>query len=643
MADIELKLPDGSKKKCKAGTTGLEIAKGIGEGLARASVAVVLDGKLLDLKRPLYKSGDFRIITEKDHEALHVLRHSAAHIMAEAVTSLFPYAKPTIGPVIEDGFYYDFDHEPFRPEDIEKIEKKMRQIIDENRDITREEIQKTADAKRLFKDNKFKLELIDEAAERKETILIYRQGDWFDLCAGPHLPSTGRIRAFKLMKLAGAYWRGDSKRPQLQRIYGTAFFDKKELKRYVEARAEAEKRDHKKIGREQGLFMINEMIGKGLPVWLPKGEIIKEEIERYAIGMERKYGYVRVSTPHLAKEELFITSGHLPHYEDDMYPKMVMDDGTYYLKAMNCPLHHLIYKNTPKSYRDLPLRIAEYGTVYRNELSGALSGLLRVRMLSMNDAHIYCSVDQIKEEIASVFRLIKEHYDLFGLKNYYFRLSLWDPDNTDKYIGSRSNWEMTQDTLRKILQDLKLPFTEASGEAAFYGPKVDIQFKTVLGREETMSTVQLDFAAAERFGLAYTDNDGKENKDVFVIHRAPLSTHERFIAFLIEHYGGKFPLWMSPVQVRILPIADRHRDFADKVRKQFFDAGIRVELDSRTETISKKVREAQIEYVNYIIVVGDKEIENKTVNVRTRDNQVHGEKKPADLLKEILDEIRKKA
>jgi threonyl-tRNA synthetase len=645
---IKITFPDGSSKDFEKGITGEEIAKSISEGLLRKAICIKLDDDLLDLTRPLTKSADLKIITFADLEGKDVFRHSSAHLMAQAITRLYPEAKLTIGPVVDEGFYYDIDHPPFKQEDLEKIEEEMKKIVKEDLKIERKELT-IQEALNMFKDNSYKQEIIknieefgEGKTEKSDTVTIYSQGTFFDLCRGPHLPRTGMIKAFKLTKLAGAYWRGDSKNKQLQRIYGISFPEKKELEEYLKMMEDAEKRNHKKIGEDMELFAIFDLIGKGLPVWLPKGEIIRSEIEAFAIETEKKYGYVRVSTPNLAKKELFEKSGHLPHYEDSMYPSMKMDDGTYYLKAMNCPLHHLVFTHRPKSYKELPLRIAEYGTCYRNELSGALTGLLRVRILRMNDAHIYCTKEQIEQEIESTLTMIKFYYDTFGFEGYTFRLSLHGENNKEKYIDEPENWEYAEEVLRRILMKLKLPFVEAENEAAFYGPKIDIQFRNVYGREETMSTVQLDFAAKTRFNLCYADSEGGINNEVFVIHRAPLSTHERFTAFLIEHCGGKFPLWLSPVQVRILTIADRHNVYADKVCETLNDSGIRAEKDYRSETISKKVRNAQIDQVNYIVVIGDKEAESGTVNVRTRDNVVHGEKELDIFLNELLEEIKSK-
>ncbi len=638
---MKITFPDGSVKEAKTGMTPFEIVKTyVGEGLARAALAAKVNGESWDLFRPINNDSKLEIKTWKDNEGIEAFRHSTAHLLAQAVTELFPEAKPTIGPVVEEGFYYDFFHSPFTEEDLQRIEERMGEIVSRKLEVKRLELTKD-EALKFFKNNKFKIELIKELP-KDEKITAYQQGDFIDLCRGPHLPNTSMIKSFKLTKLAGAYWKGDANNVQLQRIYGISFPDKKELDEYLKRVAEAEKRDHKKIGREMELFMIHETIGKGLPVFLPKGETMVREMEKLAVETERKCGYVRVRSPHLAKQELFIKSGHLPHYEESMYPKMVMDDGTYYLKAMNCPMHHLVYNNKVRSYRDLPLRIAEYGTVYRNELSGTLSGLLRVRMISQNDAHIYCTKDQISSEFEKVIKMNIDYFNLFGFKDYYFRLSLWDPKNKEKYINEPENWKYSEDKLREILKKLKLSYVEATNEAAFYGPKVDIQFKTVIGREETMSTIQLDFAAKKRFELRYNDKDGNLNNEVFVIHRSPLSSHERFMAFVIEHYAGKFPLWLSPVQIKILPIADRHNDYCEDLRLELEEKGLRVEVDLGNERLNKKVRDAELQHVNYILVIGDKEIENKTVNIRTRDNKQLGEKNVEEFIEECLEEVKKR-
>lgn len=559
-----------------------------------------------------------------DHDQnLDDLRHSTAHLLAAAVLKLWPGTHNAIGPSIDTGFYTDFDFGDITisDTDLPKIEQKMREIVKTWDHFKTTEVS-PEQAKKDFAHNPYKLELIEEFAKDGKTLTENNPGDFLDLCKGGHVENPAKeIRHFKLLSIAGAYWRGDSKKKMLTRIYGTAFKTKDDLQKHLKALEEAKLRDHRKLGTELELFFIDETVGKGLIMWLPKGTIIKNEIERLATEKENAYGYVRVVTPHIAKEELFKMSGHLPYYQDTMYPGMKMDDAVYYLKAMNCPHHHMIYKHKPRSYREMPYRMAEYGTVYRNELSGTLAGLLRVRGMSMNDAHIYLRKDQIKDEFKAVIRLTQEEFELFGLKDYWFRLSKWDPENKDKYINEPDNWEYTEQILREVLQEMDVPFKEASDEAAFYGPKVDVQFKSVIGREETMSTIQLDFAAKKRFDLVYIDEEGRENNEVFVIHRAPLSTQERFLAFLLEHYAGNFPLWLSPVQVKIIPIADRHNEYAQQIASKLKDAGIRTEVDTKAESMQKKIRNAQKEKAFYMLVVGDREQEVGEVNVRRRDGE----------------------
>lgn len=578
-------------------------------------------------------------------EQLEKIRHSTSHIMAYAVREIFGNdIKFAIGPVIDEGFYYDFDlgEKTISTDDFKTIEKKMIEIIKQKLNFTKSE---SSIAQALEKTNHqpYKQELINDLATKGETtVSFYKVGEFEDLCRGPHVESTKELGNFKLLKIAGAYWRGNEKNKMLQRIYGTAFKTKDELQKYLIALEEAEKRDHRKIGKEQELFFIDDTIGKGLVMWQPKGTIIRNEIEKLAIEMEDKDEYQRVVTPHLAKEELYLTSGHLPYYKDSMYPAMVMDDGTYYLRAMNCPHHHMMYKHQMRSYRDLPLRIAEYGTVYRNELSGTLAGLLRVRGLAMNDAHIYCRKDQIKNEFKAVLELTLKYFEIFGLENYYFRLSKWDQNHTEKYINEPANWEYSQNVIKEILDEAKVEYVEAEDEAAFYGPKVDIQFKSIIGREETMATIQLDFLAKERFKLHYTDTDGKDNNEVFVIHRAPLSTHERFIAFLIEYYAGIWPVWLSPVQVRVIPISEKFIDYAQEIKLAIKNSKIRVDIDDSNESLGKRIRNAEKEKIPYVLVIGEKEQNDQTVAVRKRSDGDQGSKKIVDFITDIKNEIDNK-
>ncbi len=580
-----------------------------------------------------------------DQDYLDKLRHSTAHLLAAAVLEQYPDAKPTIGPSIENGFYYDFEFStPLSESDLKDIERKMKKLSNswasfEKKDVSPDE------ARAYFAHNPYKLELIEEIIAKGEQLTFYTSGTFTDLCRGGHVerPST-ELKHFKLLSLAGAYWRGDEKNKMLTRIYGTAFPSAEELEAHLNMLEEAKKRDHRLIGKQMSLFFIDDMVGKGLIMWLPKGNVIKETIEAYAKKTEEEAGYVRVTTPHIAKEALYLTSGHLPYYKDDMFPGMVMDDGTYYLRGMNCPHHHRIYQHAPKSYRDLPLRIAEYGTVYRNELSGTLAGLLRVRGLTMNDAHIYCRKDQIKDEFKDVLTLVMKYFDVFGFTDYWFRLSKWDPQHTDKYINEPDNWEHAESVLREVLTEMKVPFTEVDDEAAFYGPKVDVQFRSAIGREETMSTIQLDFLAKSRFGLTYTDSVGNENGDVFVIHRAPLSVHERFMAFLIEHYAGNFPLWLAPVQVALLPVSEKHTAYAQQVREALKLAGIRTELDLDNKTLPAKIRSWTLQKTPYMCIIGDKEAQSSelAVSVRTRSGEDLGMLSLTTLIDQLRSDIDKK-
>jgi threonyl-tRNA synthetase len=595
------------------------------------------------------------------NDKLHNLRHSLAHILASAVIEMFPKGQLGVGPVIENGFFYDFLlPRPLTPEDISKLEKRMRELVKQKLAFERNEMS-FADATKYFEDSNqpFKLQLIDDIEkygttvfdeiEQKDrppiktkllTVTLYKTGKFTDLCRGGHVINTSEIdpQSFKLDKISGAYWRGDQKNPQMQRIYGLSFATKKELDEYLHQREEALKRDHREIGKKLKLFIFDDLVGAGLPLWLPKGTILKDEIEKFAKETEDAAGYKRVSTPHIGKQQLFETSGHLPYYAESMFPPMKLDDGNYYMKAMNCPFAHLIYRSEMHSYKELPLRLGEYGTVYRYELSGTLAGLLRVRMLSMNDAHIYCRADQIADEFTKVIEMIKYYYEIFGIKDYYFRLSLHDPKNKEKYIDEPEMWKFTENELRKIMKKSKVKFVEAVGEAAFYGPKIDVQLKSVTGREETASTNQLDFAAAQRFNLNYIDKDGKE-KPVYVIHRAPLGTHERFVAFLIEHFAGNFPTWLAPVQAQILPISEKQNKYAAQVLKELKENGIRAELDDRNESVGRKIREAEMQKIPYMLIVGEKEMKAKSVAIRSKGKDT-GAVKLSKFIEKIQKEIK---
>ena len=639
MSMIQVKINDEETHEYASGITAGDILQNV-YGKRSGAVAANVDGIERDMSFTINENCKIEPILGESEQGLYILRHSCAHLLAQAVVEIFPDAKPTIGPPIEHGFYYDFHMNPIGDNDLKKIEKRMQQLVRENIKIHREEYE-NSELREMFQGNKFKIEIMDDKIGNEVGSTAYRQGDFVDLCRGPHVPSTSHLRWFKLTSTSQAYWRADRNREPLTRIYGMCYATKEGLKERQRQIEEASKRDHKKIGKEMELYMIDEMIGKGLPVWLPNGEILKSEIERYALETEEEYGYDRVTTPVLAKKELFECSGHLPHYAEGMYPPMEMDDGTYYLKAMNCPMHHLVFSNKKRSYRELPLRIAEYGTVYRNEMSGTLAGLLRVRMLSMNDAHIYCTLEQVGQEVASNIKMVQDYYSSFGFENYHFRLSLWDPENTDKYIKQPENWNSTQDHLRRILDELKVPYVEAIGEAAFYGPKIDIQFTTALGREESMSTIQLDFAAKERFELSYKDEKGEENGEVFVIHRAPLSTHERFVAFLTEHWAGNFPTWLSPKQIQIITISEKQKEYAREVEKSLADIGVRVSVDDSDATIGKKIRMHRKMRPAYMLILGEDEEKEKTVSIRIdrKGEPRSGEQRNGVPLNEFLEKL----
>jgi threonyl-tRNA synthetase len=625
-SQVTITLPDGKAMTVARGTTGAEVAAAIGPGLAKAALAVEVDGQPWDIFRPIERDVKLRIITRKDVEALEMIRHDTAHILAMAVQALYPGTQVTIGPAIEDGFYYDFARDtPFTPDDLAKIESKMHELVAADLP-TRREVWPRDQAIAHFEGlgELYKAELI-RSIPAGEDVSIYFHGDWHDLCRGPHFVSTGKIgKAFKLTKIAGAYWRGDSNNPMLQRIYGTAWRDEKELAAYVTRLEEAEKRDHRKIGKDLELFTFSPDVGAGLPLWMPNGMVIRQELEFFALQEERRDGYRRVATPHIAKDALYLRSRHLPYYKEDMYAPLDIDGENYYLRPMNCPHHHLIYGATRHSYRELPLRIAEYAQDYRYEASGGLSGLMRVRGFCQNDAHIYCRYDQAKDEFIRVMHLHARYYDLMGIKEYYMRLSLPDPANLQKYVNEPDKWLAAADIIREAMKESGYRYIEAKGEAAFYGPKVDFMIKSVIGTEYAISTNQLDFLATETFDLKYIGEDGKEHP-VYVIHRAPLGSHERFTAFLIEHYAGAFPTWLAPIQVRLIPISEKAVDYADNVRQQLTDAqvvngtaGLRVDIDTTNERMQKKIRDAQLMKIPYMLVVGEREAENGTVAVRLR-------------------------
>lgn len=615
--EIKIIFPDGAEKAFPKGITGEDIAASISPGLKKQAIAIKLDGQLVDLRRELENGGKIEIVTYKNDEGIDVMRHSTAHLLAQAIKRLYKNVNFGVGPVIEEGFYYDIDMEQsITPEDLPKIEKEMKRIIDENLEIKRVEVSRQ-EAKERFKEigDDLKLELIDAIPE-DEQVTIYEQGEFFDLCRGIHVPSTSKIKAFKLLSISGAYWRGDSNNKQLQRIYGTAFEKQSQLEEHLRILEERKERDHRKLGKELELFTVSQKVGQGLPLWLPKGATIRRNIERYIVDLEERLGYDHVYTPVLGSKQLYETSGHWDHYQDDIFPPMEMDNETLILRPMNCPHHMMVFKNKLWSYRQLPVRIAELGTMHRHEMSGALAGLQRVRGMTLNDAHIFARPDQLKEEFVRVVELVQKVYKDFGIDDYYFRLSYRDPEDKDKYIDNDEMWEKAQATLKETMDDMKLEYVEAEGEAAFYGPKLDIQVKTALGKDETLSTVQLDFHLPERFDLTYIGEDGKEHRPV-VIHRGVVSTMERFVAFLIEEYKGAFPTWLAPVQVKVIPVSPQvHLDYAKEVADKLRLQGVRVELDERDEKIGYKIREAQTQKVPFALVLGDKEIEDNAVNYR---------------------------
>ena len=642
---IKITLPDGTILEKPSGVTGLDIAEGISSGLAKQSILVEINGELRDLSYPMRENCTLKILKKGADEALELIRHDCAHVMAEAVQELFPGTQVTIGPAIDNGFYYDFSREQaFTLDDLEKIEKKMRQIIELGRPFERE-VWDRDQAIKHFTDigELYKAEIIKDLPEDEE-VTIYKQGQWMDLCRGPHLPTTKHIGvAFKLMKVAGAYWRGDEKNEMLTRIYGTAWRTEKELKTYLNMLKEAEKRDHRKIGKELKIFTFDDEVGAGLPLWLPNGSVIIEELEKLAKESEEDAGYDRVRTPHITKGSLYEKSGHLSHYKDSMFPAMDIDGNEYYLKPMNCPHHHKIFASSPRTYKELPIRLAEYGTCYRYEKSGQLFGLMRVRSMQMNDAHIYCSEKQFKEEFLSVCKMYLKYFEIFGIEKYEMRLSLHDPEKLgEKYVNEPDLWIKTEKLVREALQDGKLNFVEIPGEAAFYGPKIDVQVWSAIGREFTLATNQVDFAVPAKFNLTYTDSHDKDQTPL-CIHRAPLGTHERFIGFLIEHFAGDFPLWLSPVQMAIIPVSEKFNDYAQMVYEKLKENGIRVKLDTRNEKMGAKIRAAELNKIPLMIILGEKEVESNSISIRRRFVGNQGSMDLGSFLKTILDEVKQRA
>ncbi len=639
MTNISINIVGLGTESYPKGTTPLQILSST-KGISKETIICKIDKVLTDLSVQLHSDCTVQFLDGKSKDGHNVLLHSTAHLMAQAVKRLFPKTKVTIGPFLENRFYYDFDVvTPFTEEDLLKIEEEMLKISKENIDIIHVE-KSREEALKFFKNiaEDYKVEIINDIDD-SEILKVYAQGDFTDLCRGPHVQSTGMIKHFKLLSSSAAYWRGDENNQTLQRVYGTSFTSEKDLKKYLLMLEEQKKRDHRKIGKELDLYFHDEEVGPGLPLWTPNGAVIIDELEALAKEKEDLGGYKRVRTPHLTKGTLYEKSGHLEHYISSMYPAMDVDGTDYYMKPMNCPHHHKIYANTPKSYRDLPYRLSEYGTCYRYEKSGELFGLMRVRSMQMNDAHIYCTEDQFKEEFIAVCNLYMEYFKIFGIEKYEMRLSLHDPkDLGKKYINNPKLWKKTEDDVRDALKDAGLKFTESVGDAAFYGPKIDVQVWSAIGKEFSLATNQVDFAVPERFNLTYKDLDGK-SKTPLCIHRAPLGTHERFIGFLIEHFGGNFPLWIAPRQVTILPVSDKYNDYAFTVCQSLQASGVRADVDSRSEKIGSKIRDAEIKKVNIMVIVGEKEVEESTLTIRRRFIKQQQTISIKDFSEEILVEI----
>lgn len=637
---INITLPDGSVKQFAEGSTALDVAKSISEGLARKVLAVELNGEVQGAALPITADAGLKLLTWDDAGGKSTFWHSSAHLLAEAVEATFPGVKFWVGPAIEKGFYYDMDlgDRKITEEDLLALEKKMNELAKKNNPYMRKEISK-ADAIKYFeeKGDEYKLDLLSNLEDGN--ITFYTQGEFTDLCRGPHIPSTGNIKAIKLLSIAGAYWKGDEKNKQLTRVYGITFPNQKELDEYLALLEEAKKRDHRKLGKELSIYTYDDEVGQGLPLWLPNGAVIIEELERLAKETEYDQGYKRVVTPHIAKESLYLTSGHLPYYEDSMYPSMEVDGTKYYLRAMNCPHHHKVFSAEPRSYKDLPLRLAEYGTCYRYEQSGELFGLMRVRCLHMNDAHIYCTREQFADEFRAVNEMYVKYFKIFGIDKYVMRLSLHDPEKLGKkYINEPELWLETEDMVRRVLIESNIPFIEVKDEGAFYGPKIDVQIWSAIGREFTLATNQVDFAQGKRFNLEFASKDNATDTPL-IIHRAPLGTHERFIGFLLEHYAGKFPTWIAPVQAKILPISDKFLNYAKELAAKFHKLNIRVELDDRSEKIGKKIRDAEMLKVPYMLIIGEKEMQENSVSVRRQGKGDLGMLTVENFTKSVLEEI----
>ena len=639
----KLVFPDGNVREYD-NKTPLEIAESISVSLKKKVISAKLDDDYIEVNKPITRDGHLKLIVadDEDQDSLYVLRHSSAHLLAQALRRL--YGKDVhfgVGPAIDGGFYYDFDSEyKVTEEDFKNIEKEMKKIISENIAIEGREVSRS-EALEIFADDPYKVELINDLPE-DEVITVYTQDDFTDLCRGGHVASTSKIKEFKLLSVAGAYWRGNSDNKMLQRIYGTAYFTKEHLQQHLHRLQEARERDHRKLGKELGIFTTSQKVGAGLPLWLPNGATIRRTIERYIVDKEVELGYDHVYTPIMGSKDLYITSGHWDHYQEDMFPPMEMDHETMVLRPMNCPHHMMVYKNERHSYRELPIRIAELGMMHRYEASGAVSGLQRVRGMTLNDAHVFVRPDQLKDEFKLTVGLIQEAYKDLGIKNFSYRLSYRDPENTEKYFDDDKMWENAQQMLKETADELGLDYVEAEGEAAFYGPKLDVQVETAIGKQETLSTIQLDFLLPERFELEYIGEDGKAHRPV-VIHRGIVSTMERMVAFLLEEYKGDLPTWLAPNQVRIIPVNnDYHYDYSKEIMQELKKSGVKVTIDDRDEKLGYKIREAANKKIPYTLVIGDKEVENKAVNVRTFGSHDQKEESFAEFKENILKEINER-
>ncbi|MEX1138610.1 MAG: threonine--tRNA ligase [Bacteroidota bacterium] len=643
MSKIQITFPDGSCKEFESGATGLEIARGISQGLAKEALAVEVNGEVWDLDRPITVNAGLKILKWADDGGKYAYWHSSAHLMAEAIESLFPGTRFGIGPPIEAGFYYDIDlgDHSLTEDDLAKIEKKMEELAGADVPYRREE-KSWEEAVAYFrkKGDPYKLELLDDL--KGQTITFYHQGNFTDLCYGPHIPSTGRIKAIKLLNVAGAYWRGSEKNKMLQRIYGVTFPTKKELDEHLFRLEEAKRRDHRKLGQELELFFLTPKVGGGLPLWLPKGTIVRETLEQFLREEQRKRGYLPVVTPHIGNIELYKTSGHYPYYKESQFTPIQIDEEMYLLKPMNCPHHFQIYASRPRSYRDLPIRLAEFGTVYRYEQSGELNGLIRVRCFTVDDSHIFLRPDQVKGELVDVIDLITKVFSTLGFKDFRTRLSFRDPKNMEKYAGTDESWVEAERLIREAAEESSLDHFIGIGEAAFYGPKIDFMVRDALGRTWQMGTVQADYVMPERFQLEYVGSDGHKHRPV-VIHRAPFGSMERFIGIMIEHFAGAFPLWLAPLQTVVLPITDEYLGYAGSIAAKFREAGIRVELDERNEKIGYKIRDWELKKIPFMVVVGEKERAANTISVRQHKKGDLGSMDPDGFLKRIVETIKTKS